>query len=194
MSKENIQRTALKISFLGDSGTGKTSIIFRFLNNKFTESYLTTIGIEKNDKIMKMKDGNKMKVILWDTAGQERFKSMTNTPIKTSQGIALVFDLTKKETFDNLDSWVKSIKENNNTAPIVLFGNKCDNIDNIVVNTDDIEQYAKEKEMTYFETSAKEDINIKKGLETLIEEAYQKAGGEDGMQLKKGKKKKKGKC
>ena len=195
MSKKSIQRTAIRISFLGDAGCGKTSIINRFIEDKFTDVHLTTIGLEKNEKKMKMKDGTQMKVILWDTAGQERFKTMTKTPIKASQGIVIVFDLTKKVTFENLDNWVKTIKENNNNAPIALFGNKSDMIEEIEINNEDAENYAKEKGMFYFETSAKENVNIKEGLNKIIEESYEKAEGEIGTQLKKGKNsKKKGKC
>ena len=195
MSKKNIQRTAIRISFLGDAACGKTSIINRYLENRFSDIHLTTIGLEKNEKKMKMKDGTQMKVILWDTAGQERFKTMTKTPIKASQGIVLVFDITKKSTFENLENWVKTIKENNNNAPVALFGNKSDMIDDIEVNTEDAEKYAKEKEMFFFETSAKENVNIKEGLDKIIEEAYEKAEGDIGMQLKKGKNdKKKGRC
>jgi Ras-related protein Rab-11A len=195
MSKKSIQRTAIRISFLGDAGCGKTSIINRFIEDKFTDVHLTTIGLEKNEKKMKMKDGTQLKVILWDTAGQERFKTMTKTPIKASQGIVIVFDLTKKVTFENLDNWVKTIKENNNNAPIALFGNKSDMIEEIEINNEDAENYAKEKGMFYFETSAKENVNIKEGLDKIIEESYEKAEGEIGTQLKKGKNnKKKGKC
>ncbi len=195
MSKKNIQRTAIRISFLGDAAVGKTSIINRFLEDKFSDVHLTTIGLEKNEKKIEMKDGTQMKVILWDTAGQERFKTMTKTPIKASQGIVIVFDVSKKGSFENLDNWVKTVKDNNNNAPIALFGNKCDRIDNIEVNNEEAENYAKEKGMLYFETSAKENVNIKEGLGKIIEEAYAKAGGEIGVQLKKGKNnKKKGKC
>ena len=195
MSKKNIQRTAIRISFLGDAGCGKTSIINRFIENKFNDVHLTTIGLEKNEKKVEMKDGTQLKVILWDTAGQERFKTMTKTPIKASQGIVLVFDLTKKGTFENLDTWVNTVKENNNNAPIALFGNKSDMIEEIEINNEDAEKYAKEKDMFYFETSAKENVNIKEGLNKIIEESYEKAEGEIGTQLKKGKNnKKKGKC
>ena len=195
MSKKNIQRTAIRISFLGDAAVGKTSIINRFLDDRFSDVHLTTIGLEKNEKKIEMKDGTQMKVILWDTAGQERFKTMTKTPIKASQGIVIVFDVSKKGSFENLDNWVKTVKDNNNNAPIALFGNKCDRIDNIEVNNEEAENYAKEKGMLYFETSAKENVNIKEGLGKIIEEAYAKAGGEIGVQLKKGKNnKKKGKC
>ena len=195
MSKKSIQRTAIRISFLGDAGCGKTSIINRFIEDKFTDVHLTTIGLEKNEKKVEMKDGTQLKVILWDTAGQERFKTMTKTPIKASQGIVLVFDLTKKGTFENLDNWVNTVKENNNNAPIALFGNKSDMIEEIEINDEDAQNYAKEKGMFYFETSAKENVNVKEGLDKIIEESYEKAEGEIGTQLKKGKNnKKKGKC
>ena len=116
---------------------------------------------------------------------------MTKTPIKASQGVVIVFDLTKKSTFENLDNWVNIIKENNNNAPIALFGNKSDMIEEIEINNEDAEKYAKEKDMFYFETSAKENVNVKEGLDKIIEESYEKAEGEIGTQLKNGKNNKK---
>ena len=197
MSEDEITRKVLRISMLGDTGVGKTSIINRFLNLGFSLQIASNIGVEKHYKEMEMKDGKKMKVILWDTAGQERFHAIATNTIKTCQGIVLSFDLTKKATFEKVPDWIKEIKDINNQIPIILFGNKCDMIDNREVEEEDAEAMAKEYNLNYFETSAKEDINIKEGLAIIIDESYAKSGSALGVDLEPKKKsdgKKKGFC
>ena len=141
-----------------------------------------------------MNDGNELKVIIWDTAGQERFKAMSTNTIKGAQGIVLVFDNTKKTTFESLPTWIKEVKEIKDNIPIVLFGNKCDLIENADVEKDEAEEFAKDNNMEYFETSAKENINIENGFKSIIDKAYETAQEEDGLDLKKTTKKKKSKC
>ena len=194
MSKKDIKRKVMRISLLGDSGVGKTCIINKYLFNKFSENQQSSIGIEKNEKRLKMNDGNELKVIIWDTAGQERFKAMSTNTIKGAQGIVLVFDNTKKTTFESLPTWIKEVKEIKDNIPIVLFGNKCDLIENADVEKDEAEEFAKDNNMEYFETSAKENINIEKGFKSIIDKAYETAQEEDGLDLKKTTKKKKSKC
>ena len=177
MSEIDIQRKVIRISMLGDAGVGKTSIINVFLGIEFSTTVVSNIGIEKQNKKMKMKDGNEMKIIVWDTAGQERFHSIATSTIKNSQGIALCFDVTNKTSFDNLTLWLKDIRESNNNIPIVLFGNKSDLIDKRVIEDDVAENFAKSNHMEYFETSAKEDINVEEGFKKIIELAYEKNGG-----------------
>ena len=194
MSKKDIKRKVMRISLLGDSGVGKTCIINKYLFDKFSETHNSSIGIEKNDKRLKMNDGNELKVIIWDTAGQERFSAMSTNTIKGAQGIVLAFDSTKKATFDSLPNWIKDVKEVKNNIPIVLFGNKCDLIEKTEVEKDEAEQFAKDNEMEYFETSAKQNINIENGFKCIIDKAYETAQEEDGLALKKTQKKKKSRC
>ena len=189
MSEDEITRKVLRISMLGDTGVGKTSIINRFLDLGFSLQIASNIGVEKHYKEMKMKDGKKMKVILWDTAGQERFHAIATNTIKTCQGIVLSFDLTKKITFEKIPDWIKEIKDINNQIPIILFGNKCDMIDNREVEEEDGQALAKEYNLKYFETSAKENININEGLAVIIHESYAKSGSALGVDLEKKKKK-----
>ena len=194
MSKKDIKRKAIRISLIGDAGVGKTCIINKYLFDKFSETQTASIGLEKNFKKVKMPDGNDLKVILWDTAGQERFKAMSTNTVKSAQGIVLVFDNVKKKTFQNLPSWLKDIKNCKDNIPIVLFGNKCDLIDESEVDNDEAMKFASENGMDYFETSAKQNINIEKGFNKIIEKAYEAATEEDGLDLNNSKKKKKGKC
>ena len=194
MSKKDIKRKVMRLSFLGDSGVGKTCIINKYLFDQFSETHNSSVGIEKIDKKVKMNDGNELKVIIWDTAGQERFKSMSTNTVKGAQGIVLVFDITKKETFESLPNWIKETKNIKDNIPIVLFGNKCDLLEESVVDNDEAMKFAKDNEMDYFETSAKQNINIEQGLKNIIDKAYETAQEEDGLDLKKPQKKKKSKC
>jgi small GTP-binding protein len=185
MSKKDIKRKVMRISLLGDSGVGKTCIINKYLYDKFSETHNSSIGLEKNEKKLKMNDGNELKVIIWDTAGQERFKSMSTNTVKGAQGIVLVFDIAKKSTFDNLPKWIKEIKEIKDNIPIVIFGNKCDLVEEIDVDNDEAMNFAKDNDMEYFETSAKKNINIENGFKNIIDKAYETAQEEDGLDLKK---------
>ena len=196
MSEIDIQRKVIRISMLGDAAVGKTSIINVFLGIEFSTTVLSNIGVEKQNKKMKMKDGNEMKIIIWDTAGQERFHSIATSTIKNSQGIALCFDVTNKTSFDSLTIWLKDIREINQNIPIILFGNKCDLIEKRVIEDDEAENFAKKNQMEYFETSAKENINVEEGLRKIIELAYEKTGGAGiGKHIENDKQnKKKSKC
>ena len=191
MSDNEIQRKCIRISMLGDAGVGKTSILNVFLGIEFSTTIMSNIGIEKQNKKMKMKDGNEMKIIVWDTAGQERFHSIATSTIQNSHGIALCFDVTKKQSFDNLPLWLKDIKEIKSDIPIILFGNKADLIEKKVIQDDEAEEFARKNKLKYFETSAKENINIDEGFKDIIEDAYEKSGALLGMNLEEEKKNKK---
>ena len=196
MAEQKIKRKCIRISMLGDSSVGKTSLINVFLNVEFSDNLLSNIGIEKTETKMTMKDGNEMKLIIWDTAGQERFHSISTGTIKNSQGIVVTFDVTSQKTFNNVKNWLINIRDNNDKIPIVLFGNKCDLIGKREVGEKEAQDFAKENNLTYFETSAKNNINVKEGFTKIAEDAYEKAGGAVGVQLNKKEKDKNstGKC
>lgn len=183
MNEEKIKRKAIRLSIIGDSKTGKTSILNCFLGQKFTFDMVSNIGIDKQEKIMKMNDGTEIKVIIWDTAGQERFHSISSGTIKNSQGIIVAFALDDLSSFNNVITWLQDVREISTSIPIVLFGNKCDLVDNRKVEKEEAEEFANNNEVTYFETSAKENINIKEGFDKIIEEAYKKAVYEESIKL-----------
>ena len=196
MLDADIKRKVLKIVVLGDSTVGKTSIINAYLNMEFNQGMLSNICSEKFTKKMKMDDGNEMKMLIWDTAGQERFRSITTSTIKNAQGIVLVFDLTQKDTFDNLGRWIEEIKNNSNKTT-VLLGNKCDLLDNIVVTDNEAKNFAYSNQMEYYSTSAKENININEVFNYICKKAYEQNKDTIGMGLDRDKKikyEKKRKC
>ena len=194
MTDSKIKRKVLRLSILGDSKTGKSSIINRYLGNEFSEDMISNIGIDKQELLMTMKDGNEMKIIIWDTAGQERFHSISSTTIKNSQGIIVCFAINDRDSFNNVLQWLQDIRDVSSKIPIVLFGNKCDLEDKRKVTKGEAEDFAANHELTYFETSAKENINLKEGFEHIIDSAYKRSGGVDGVKLNNQNKAKKNKC
>ena len=195
MFEKQLQRKVLRISLLGDTTVGKTSLINTFFNIEFSAHTIPNIGIDKQQKEMEMKDGKKMKIILWDTAGQERFHDLAINTVRNCKGIALCFDLTKKKTFEGIPKWLEQIYKVDNKIPIILFGNKCDLIENRIVE-EEAKSLANQYNIEYLETSAKENINVIEGFQKIIDEAYEKSGdGALGVELEKTKKeKKKGLC
>ena len=139
------------------------------MNIEFNGELLSTIGVEKLESIVKLKNGKEIKLIIWDTAGQERFHSIALKSIKTVHGVAIVFDLTKKESFTNINSWLDDIKENLNDVCIVIFGNKCDkDKKEWEVTNDEIKKFIDEKKLQYFETRQKIILELKKDLKVLL--------------------------
>ena len=189
MSEKKIKRKVIRITMLGDSAVGKTSLISRFLTQNFDENYLTTIGKDKLEKKVIMNDGNEIKLIIWDTAGQERFHSIATSTIKGSQGIVLTFDLTKRSSFNSLEGWLNDIKENSNEVPVVIFGNKCDLFEKYEVEENEAKNFAKEHNLEYFSTSAKQDINVQDGFDKLAKMAYEIYSGNNSLDLNKPKQK-----
>ena len=193
MSEVKIERKVIRLAILGDSTVGKTSIINAYFNVEFSQVMMQSVGKDKYDTQLKMKDGKEMKLVIWDTAGQERFRSISLGTIKSSQGIVVAFDITNKPTFDNVIHWLKNIRDNSNDIPIVLFGNKSDLAEKRKVTTKEAEEFSKKNKIIYFETSAKENKNIEEGINEIAELAYKKSSGQYGMELKKDKKNKKNK-
>ena len=183
MSGNHLSRKALKVAMLGDSLVGKTSISSVFFGYNFDEHQLMTIGQVKMETKMKMEDGKELKFVIWDTAGQERFHAIAINACKSVQGIVVAFDLTKRETFDNVKHWLDEINENFNNIPVILFGNKCDMKEKRVVQKEEAEEFAKKYNLEYLETSAKENINIKEGIQKIANIAYKNSSSRHGFSL-----------
>ena len=161
---------------------GKTCICGAFLNLEFLDDTLCTIGKDKMDTSMIMEDGEEMKLVIWDTAGQERFHSIALSSIKNAQGIIVVFDVTLRKSFNNVVKWLKEINDRTDQVAIILFGNKCD-MEKREVTKEEAENYAKFNNLIYFETSAKNKININEGFQRVANEAYKKYGKKTGIDL-----------
>ncbi len=190
MSNENSQKITYKMIIIGDSAVGKTCIFKKITSGTFTEKSISTIGMDRRTLsfTIKNEEGNDVEidVQLWDTAGQERFRSITTSYYKSSQGLLLMYDITRKETFDNLENWIISIKDSLGEEEkylIVLVGNKVDlansNPETREVTTEDAENLCKEKNIYWGgECSAKDftENELNDIFTKYTQEIYKKVG------------------
>ena len=154
----------LKLVLIGDSGVGKTNILSRYNNNEFSLATQPTVGVEFGNKIIK-KENKSIKLQLWDTAGQERYKAITNAFYKGSKGAFVVYDITRKSSFLNIDNWIGELKTNgSDDILIILVGNKTDLEDKREVSREEGEQFAKDNDYLFAEVSAKDG----KGFQDLF--------------------------
>ena len=151
-----------RLCVLGDANVGKTSIITRFCDNSFKENYNNTIGVDFRLITLQCKDIIS-KIHIWDTAGQERFRSIATNYINSSHGFAFIYDVTDKSSFDNVTNWINlAFDKNKNSIFNFLIGNKCDLNNQRTVSQNEGEKLAKEKNLFFLETSAKNNENIQK--------------------------------
>ena len=163
-----------KVLILGDSFVGKTNMLKRFLNDEFDMNTKETVGVEFGSKnfILGEKE-DIVKAQIWDTAGQERYRSVTKAYYKGAKGALLVYDITRKATFDNIDNWLIDLRTNaDKDILILLIGNKSDLIDTREISEEEARTKAEQYNIAFLETSAKTGDNINKAFSQLIEEVY----------------------
>jgi Ras-related protein Rab-1A len=156
-----------KLVVIGDAGVGKSSILLRFADDFFSESYLTTIGVDLRFRTISV-DGKKIKLQIWDTAGQERFKTMTSAYYRGSEGVLVVYDPTDRNSFDHVDTWLTDVKKFTGKAATLLVSSKCDLNQEKIISTE--EGKAKANALgfdEFFEVSAKEGTNIETAFTAL---------------------------
>ena len=164
-----------KVVILGDCAVGKTNILSRIMKNEFRKESRSTISVELSSKFFKI-DNKIIKINLWDTAGQERYASVTGTYYKGAKGVFIVYDMTRKETFDNVDKWYKEVKMLNNEEIIIfLIGNKSDLTFLKQVSIDEGKKKANIYKMIFYETSALDSSNIKSSFNEMILRLYKSA-------------------
>ena len=173
MNENNKKRDVIKLTIIGNYAVGKTSIRNVYLKIGFNEETLSTVGYNKLETMFKLEDGKEIKLVIWDTAGQERFHSIALSSVKNSQGIILVYDVTNKDSFNDLNTWLNEIKQSTDKVSIILFGNKCDKEDRIISQAE-AEKFAKDNNIPYIETSAKLNLNIDEGFSIVANDAYKK--------------------
>ena len=116
----------VKLVIIGDTAVGKTNILLRYVNEEYKMSHVTTIGVDFKIKTINI-DGIKIKMQIWDTAGQERFKTITETYYKGAAGVVLVYSVTDRKSFNNLENWIKQINESQPESMCkIIIGNKVD--------------------------------------------------------------------
>ncbi|CAH1118292.1 unnamed protein product [Phaedon cochleariae] len=165
-----------KILVIGDLGSGKTSIIKRYVHRFFSQHYRATIGVDFALKVLNWDESTLIRLQLWDIAGQERFGNMTRVYYKEAVGAFIVFDVTRKQTFDSVQNWKQDLDSkvqlpDGSNIPCVLLANKCDQQkEGIVTNPEKMDEYCKESGFhAWYETSAKDNINIDEAARSLVE-------------------------
>ena len=173
-NKNNVKRTILNFALLGESTVGKTQIIRRFYNFEFMTEAIGTIGVDFQIQTYELKDKKKIKIKVWDTAGQERYDMVITQLTQNCQGIILVYDITKKTTFDKLNEWYQKLQQKvTKKCPVIIVGNKSDLENYREVKFQDGKLFADKLNCKFFETSAKENQNIKTIFDELINESYE---------------------
>ncbi len=145
-----------KILILGDSGVGKSTLLQQYIDECFEPNYISTVGVDYYCKTITVQD-KRVKLALWDTAGQERFKAITQSYLRSTHGIILIYDITNAESYNHVKNWYALIPEN---TRCFLIGNKSDLIMSRRITYDQGANLAKEINCPFFETSAKYYHNI----------------------------------
>ena len=173
----------LNILLVGDANVGKTSILLKYTENFFPNQYQATIGVEYKMKIIKLNNMN-IKLQIWDTAGQERYKSIAKNFFHSANGVFLVFDITNKQSFENLNKWIEDVKENSpKDCKYIIIGNKSDLSDQRTISTFEIDNFVKEKKSSYFEVSAKNDEGLNEAFINLSKEIIKDKNQEEIYQF-----------
>lgn len=160
----------LKILLLGESAVGKSNLLLRYSKDEFKIDMRSTIGVEFQSKFLKIDNVN-VKAQIWDTAGMERYRSITSAYYRGAKGVIIVYDITRRETFECVDRWLEDFRANSDKdVCIVLVGNKSDLEENRTVSVQEGEEKAREKGLAFFETSAKENCNVSDAFEGLFKE------------------------
>jgi len=163
-----------KLLLIGDSGVGKSSLLLRFADDTYTESYISTIGVDFKIRTVDI-EGKTVKLQIWDTAGQERFRTITSSYYRGAHGIIVVYDVTDDDSFNNVKQWLNEIdryaSENVNK---LLVGNKSDLIQKKKVDFETATAFANEMSIPFLETSAKTATNVEQAFVTMAQEIKQR--------------------
>ena len=174
-SQENLKEDLkLKLVLLGDSGVGKTNLISRYIHNAFQQDTKATIGVEFFCKTFKVNNNKVIKIEIWDTAGQERYKSITSVYYKGAKGAFIVYDITSRKSFDNVDKWIEEIKEKTSKdIKLLVIGNKIDLNEQRVISTEEAKYRYKDMDIPVIETSALNDTNVADAFINMVKIIYE---------------------
>ena len=199
MSSNENNEINLKILILGDSSVGKTSLLLKYADGYFPTIYVATIGVEYKIKQINLKGVN-INLQIWDTAGQERFRGITKNFMKGADGIMYVYDITQKQTFDNLKSWIRQSEDSTEGFKKIIIGNKSDLETEREVSKDSLKKFCDDKGFTGVEVSAKLGTKVNEAFEYLANmivgrktkeeliKTYTESGRERGLSIKNDKK------
>ena len=156
-----------KVLLIGNSDVGKSSLILRYVDQIWNDVFVPTIGVDFKVKSLEV-DKKLVKMQIWDTAGQERFRNVISSYFKGAHGILLIYDITAKDSFKELENWLGEVERNANSQVLkILIGNKCDLEDRREISKDEGEAFAMRNGMQFMETSAKLNTNVNEAFEAL---------------------------
>ena len=192
----------LKVIVIGDTCVGKTNFIFRFVENRFSLNYVSTVGFDYRSKIITLpKSKKKVKLQIWDTAGQERYNAVNKNLFQKVQGVIIMYDITNRASFENINKWLYLLSQNVSDKAKILVGSKLDlSEEKRIVTEEEGQNLADKNNMPFYETSSKTGENVEKIFFTLAQNIYENLSNEninDNASVKiiqNQKKKKKGCC
>jgi len=165
-----------KLLLIGDSGVGKSCLLLRFADDTYTESYISTIGVDFKIRTIEL-EGKTIKLQIWDTAGQERFRTITSSYYRGAHGIIVVYDVTDEESFVNVKQWLSEIdRYASENVHRLLVGNKCDMTTKKIVDYTRAKEYADGLGIPFLETSAKNSTNVEQAFLTMAAEIRNRIG------------------
>jgi len=163
-----------KYIIIGDTGVGKSCLLLQFIDKRFRQKHEVTIGVEFGARMINV-DGKNVKLQIWDTAGQESFRSITRSYYRAAAGALLVYDITRRETFQHLTRWLEEARQNGNPQmSFILVGNKCDMEVDRAVSYEEGERFAKQNDLVFVETSAKTAYNVEDAFSKTAQLIYEK--------------------
>ncbi|XP_050208418.1 ras-related protein RABA5b [Mercurialis annua] len=170
--QEEGEEYLFKIVIIGDSAVGKSNILSRFARNEFDKNSKATIGVEFQTQVLEI-EGEEVKAQIWDTAGQERFRAVTSAYYRGAAGALIVYDITRRTSFDSVRRWLEELSTHCDTAMArMLVGNKSD-LDNIrEVSKEEGKSLAEEESLFFMETSALDSTNVEAAFEVVVREIY----------------------
>lgn len=174
-----------KYIIVGDTAVGKSCLLLQFTDKRFQPVHDLTIGVEFGSRTISI-EGNQVKLQIWDTAGQEKFRSITRSYYRGAAGALLVYDITRRETFEHLTTWLEDCRKySNQNIVIMLIGNKSDLENKRAVSKEEGEAFAKQHGITFLETSAKTAENVEQAFLDTAKKIYDatEAGGIDWNQV-----------
>jgi len=158
----------IKICLLGEANVGKTSLVYRFIENKFRDNYKSTLGVNLLKKDLNIEGYGEVVAQIWDLGGQESFKNLRKLYLEGANGALLIFDVTKSKSFEKLRDWIQDFKLARENEPIILIGNKNDLKGKSQVSDQEATQFAKEFNLQYLSTSAKTGTNVEQAFNKMI--------------------------
>uniref|UniRef100_K3X3H4 Uncharacterized protein n=1 Tax=Globisporangium ultimum (strain ATCC 200006 / CBS 805.95 / DAOM BR144) TaxID=431595 RepID=K3X3H4_GLOUD len=170
--KEEEYDYLFKIVLIGDSGVGKSNLLSRFTRNEFNLESKSTIGVEFATKSI-VAEGKTIKAQIWDTAGQERYRAITSAYYRGAVGALLVYDITKHVTFENVERWLKELRDHADANTVImLVGNKSDLRHLRAVSTEEAMAFAEKNNLAFIETSALEATGVDTAFQRILTEIY----------------------